>query len=168
MAFVTKTWKDRLVEFAGRRKLKNVSTNEEVLYDVSRSEGTVMQAGDSFSAANMNDLEQRIKKEFDNVSTSLGGLGFAQDENGKWGYKVGGADTVTPFKGDVKISFKVRVVMGDWQSNVVADNTYGPYYISVINGEISTTFTNVGSYRGNAGTGWTTFYITDIAIVEEE
>lgn len=71
MAFVTKTWKDRLVEFAGRRKLKNVSTNEEVLYDVSRSEGTVMQAGDSFSATNMNDLEQRIKTEFDNVNSSL-------------------------------------------------------------------------------------------------
>lgn len=71
MAFVTKTWKDRLVEFAGRRKLKNVSNNEEVLYDVSRSEGTVMQAGDSFSATNMNDLEQRIKTEFDNVNSSL-------------------------------------------------------------------------------------------------
>lgn len=71
MAFVTKTWKDRLVEFAGRRKLKNVSTNEEVLYDVSRSEGTVMQAGDSFNATNMNDLEQRIKTEFDNVNSSL-------------------------------------------------------------------------------------------------
>lgn len=71
MAFVTKTWKDRMVEFAGRRKLKNVSTNEEVLYDVSRSEGTVMQAGDAFSAANMNNLEQRIKKEFDTVNSSL-------------------------------------------------------------------------------------------------
>lgn len=74
MAFVTKTWKDRLVEFAGRRKLKNVSTNEEVLYDVSRSEGTVMQAGDSFNATNMNDLEQRIKTEFDNVNSSFADL----------------------------------------------------------------------------------------------
>ena len=94
MAFVTKTWKDRLVEFAGRRKLKNVSTNEEVLYDVSRSEGTVMQAGDSFNATNMNDLEQRIKTEFDNVNSS-----FAYDENGIYGYrrKVNGADTVFPF-----------------------------------------------------------------------
>ena len=76
MAFVTKTWKDRMVEFAGRRKLKNVSTNESVLYDVSRSEGTVMQAGDSFSATNMNDLEQRIKTEFDNVNSSLMDLGL--------------------------------------------------------------------------------------------
>lgn len=98
MAFVTKTWKDRMVEFAGRRKLKNVSTNEAVLYDVSRSEGTVMQAGDSFSATNMNDLEQRIKTEFDNVNSSLGGLSFAQDADGNWGYKVG-ADAVIPFRG---------------------------------------------------------------------
>lgn len=27
----------------------------------------------------------------------MGGLIFAQDENGKWGYKVGGADSVHPF-----------------------------------------------------------------------
>lgn len=71
MAFVTKTWKDRLVEFSGRRKLKNVSTNEETIYDVSRSEGTIMQVGDQFSAENMNNLEQRIKTEFDSVNSSL-------------------------------------------------------------------------------------------------
>lgn len=71
MGFVTKTWKDRLVEFSGRRKLKNVSTNEEIIYDVSRSEGTIMQVGDQFSAENMNNLEQRIKTEFDSVNSSL-------------------------------------------------------------------------------------------------
>lgn len=97
MAFVTKTWKDRLVEFAGRRKLKNVSTNEEVLYDVSRSEGTVMQAGDSFSAANMNDLEQRIKNEFDTVNSSLGGLSFGKDGDGNVGY-YGADGSLIPFK----------------------------------------------------------------------
>lgn len=97
MAFVTKTWKDRLVEYAGRRKLKNVATGEEVLMDVSRSEGTVSQAGDAFSAANMNNLEQRIKNEFDTVNSSLNGLSFAQDADGNWGYKVG-ADAVIPFK----------------------------------------------------------------------
>lgn len=74
MAFVTKTWKDRLVEYAGRRKLKNVATGEEVLMDVSRSEGTVSQAGDAFSAANMNNLEQRIKNEFDTVNSSLASI----------------------------------------------------------------------------------------------
>lgn len=71
MAFVTKEWKDRLVEFAGRRKLKNVTTGAETVFDVSRSEGAVSQAGDAFSAANMNNLEQRIKNEFDTVNGSL-------------------------------------------------------------------------------------------------
>lgn len=115
MAFVTKTWKDRLVEFAGRRKLKNVSTGEEILMDVSRSEGTVMQPGDAFSAENMNNLEQRIKTEFDNVNSSLGGLSFAQDANGKWGYKVG-ADAVIPFRQGI-VSFKL--VQGNWSGGNV-------------------------------------------------
>ena len=98
MAFVTKTWKDRLVEYAGRRKLKNVATGEEILMDVSRSEGTVNQAGDAFSAANMNNLEQRIKTEFDSVNSSLGVLKFGIDSDGNYGYIKDGADTVTPFK----------------------------------------------------------------------
>ena len=69
--FVPKEWKDRLAEFAGRRKLINVSTGEETTVDVSRAEGEVSQAGDAFSAANMNNLEQRIKDGFDKVDTNL-------------------------------------------------------------------------------------------------
>lgn len=97
MAFVTKTWKDRLVEYAGRRKLKNVATGEEVLMDVSRSEGTVSQAGDAFSAANMNNLEQRIKNEFDTVNSSFGGLKFGKDGDGNCGY-YGADGSLIPFK----------------------------------------------------------------------
>lgn len=97
MAFVTKTWKDRLVEYAGRRKLKNVATGEEILMDVSRSEGTVNQAGDAFSAANMNNLEQRIKTEFDSVNSSLGGLTFGTDGDGNYGY-YGADGSLIPFK----------------------------------------------------------------------
>lgn len=96
MAFVTKTWKDRLVEYSGRRKLKNVATGEEVLMDVSRSEGTVSQAGDAFSAANMNNLEQRIKNEFDTVNSSLGVDIKLIDGVPYWSER--GADTWNPFK----------------------------------------------------------------------
>lgn len=32
------------------------------------------------------------------LSRDLGGLAFAQDADGNWGYKAGGADTVIPFK----------------------------------------------------------------------
>ena len=33
------------------------------------------------------------------LNRDLGGLSFGQDAEGNWGYKAGGADTVTPFKG---------------------------------------------------------------------
>lgn len=100
MAFVTKEWKDRLVEYAGRRKLKNVATGEEIVYDVSRQEGAVSQAGDAFAAETMNDLEQRISDEFNQVNQNLGGFTPVIDATGEiTGYKttVGGADTVFPF-----------------------------------------------------------------------
>lgn len=80
--FTKKTWKDRLVEFAGRRTLKNVGTNESVTYDVTRAEGTVSQEGDAFSPANMNDMEQRIADGFsaaeaanNQLSSELGNIG---------------------------------------------------------------------------------------------
>lgn len=157
MAFVTKTWKDRMVEFAGRRKLKNVSTNESVLYDVSRSEGTVMQAGDSFSATNMNDLEQRIKTEFDNVNSSLESQpDFVYDEAGKiTGYKtkIGGADTVFPFSNGLNAIITVRSV------NTVYSSTGEKYYDTLLdtqftikNGKVESTkvITNNGASVG----GW--------------
>lgn len=74
MAFKKKTWKDRLVEFAGRRTLKRISgsADSQMVVDVSRNEGTVSQAGDAFSAANMNDLEQRIADEFSSINNNLG------------------------------------------------------------------------------------------------
>lgn len=100
MAFVTKTWKDRLVEFSGRRKLKNVSTNEEIIYDVSRSEGTIMQVGDQFSAENMNNLEQRIKTEFDSVNSSLNGCSFEQEGNN---FYIIGADAARKKLGSVTL-----------------------------------------------------------------
>lgn len=103
--FSSKEWKARLVEFAGRRLLRNVANGETVTYDVSRSEGQVSQEGDAFNTKNMNDLEQRISNGFANAKTNidslnrdLGGLAFAQDADGNWGYKAGGADTVIPFK----------------------------------------------------------------------
>jgi hypothetical protein len=111
--FSSKEWKARLVEFAGRRLLRNVANGETVTYDVSRSEGQVSQEGDAFNTKNMNDLEQRISNGFANAKTNidslnrdLGGLSFGQDADGNWGYKAGGADTVTPFKGDPDFDYE--------------------------------------------------------------
>lgn len=74
MAFKKKTWTDRMVEYAGRRKLTNVSTKQAVIYDVERSEGTVSKEGDAFSSQNMNDLEQRVADGFSEVKQTTDGL----------------------------------------------------------------------------------------------
>lgn len=84
--FTPKEWKARLVEFAGRRLLRNVANGETVTYDVSRSEGQVSQEGDAFNTKNMNDLEQRVANGFGNAKTAvetlssdLGGCSLEQD-----------------------------------------------------------------------------------------
>lgn len=113
--FTPKEWKARLVEFAGRRLLRNVANGESTTYDISRSEGQVSQEGDAFNTKNMNDLEQRISNGFakaktniDSLNSDLGGLVFAQDADGNWGYKAGGADTVIPFKNGQAIKVTVE------------------------------------------------------------
>lgn len=118
MAFQKKTWVDRLVEYAGRRKITNVSNGSSQIVDVERAEGIVSQEGSPFSAATMNDLEQRVADEFASVdddiklvNSNLGGLEFTQNADGRWGYKVGGADPVIPFKYNVN---RVHVGSMSW------------------------------------------------------
>lgn len=107
--FTAKEWKNRLVEFAGRRSLKNVSTNETTVYDVTRNEGQVSQEGDSFSATTMNDLEQRISEGFSAAEEANSQLSsefqawFGVTEDGQRGWKEQGADTVTPFNIATKV-----------------------------------------------------------------
>lgn len=61
--FSAKTWKDRVTEYPTRRVLTKTDGSKETV-TVSRSEGSVSQEGDAFSAANMNDLEARIATAF--------------------------------------------------------------------------------------------------------
>lgn len=70
MAFEVKTWLDRIAEFPTRRRLTKSDGTDE-LVTVAREEGTVSQEGDAFSAANMNNLEERIKAGFDDVNGKL-------------------------------------------------------------------------------------------------
>ncbi len=78
MAFVKKVWQDRAVEFAGRRRLKNVLTEEETVYDVTRNEGTILKEGDKFSAENMNGLEDRIEKAINELNDNVQAMTQAQ------------------------------------------------------------------------------------------
>lgn len=93
MAFKKKTWSDRMVEYAGRRKLTNVSTKQAIICDVERSEGTVSKEGDAFSSQNMNDLEQRVADGFSEVKQTTDGL--IQNLNG---YKFDVIDGIPSYK----------------------------------------------------------------------
>ena len=62
--YVPKNWKNREVEHAGRRTLTDVISGTSQTVDVTRSEGTITEAGDAFDASTMNDLEGRIGSAF--------------------------------------------------------------------------------------------------------
>lgn len=71
MAFQTKEWKDRISQYANRRKLTDVSNDTTQTVVVSRDEGTITQEGDAFSAENMNGLESRIFTAFSEIATQI-------------------------------------------------------------------------------------------------
>ncbi len=60
MGFISRVWKDRKSEYPNRRLLTKENGSTE-LVTVSREEGIISEEGSAFSAANMNDLEQRIE-----------------------------------------------------------------------------------------------------------
>lgn len=94
MAFFSKkTWKDRLVEYAGRRKITNVSTMVAQIVDVERAEGIVSEEGNALSAANMNDFEQRVADGFTSVQRTTDTLN--QNLNG---YKFDVIDGIPSYK----------------------------------------------------------------------
>ena len=60
MAYISKVWVDRQTEYPTRRKLAFDDGTGDKIVTVSREEGTIYEAGDIFSAQNMNGLESRI------------------------------------------------------------------------------------------------------------
>lgn len=78
MAFSKKIWLDRIAEYPTRRRLKKSDGTDEIV-SVSREEGAISQEGDAFSAANMNDLEDRVASEFNSLNLKMGNkLGYKQ------------------------------------------------------------------------------------------
>lgn len=76
VSYTSKTWKDRDVQYPGRRQLQKADSSTEQV-TVYRDEGTITEVGDGFNAANMNDLEGRIGTAFSAVPTFVeltGGL----------------------------------------------------------------------------------------------
>lgn len=66
MAFVKKTWKNRISEYPNRRTINDGYTTKQVT--VGRDEGIVSEEGDAFNAENMNDLEDRIDNAINSVN----------------------------------------------------------------------------------------------------
>lgn len=67
-----KVWVNRQSEHPARRKLTPTGNDGE--YDVSRSEGIIMEDGDAFDADTMNDLERRVAAGFTELDpTGAGG-----------------------------------------------------------------------------------------------
>lgn len=65
MAYYTsKNWKNRDVEYPGRRTLTDTLSGTSQTVDVTRSEGTIYEAGSAFDSSEMNDLEGRIGSGF--------------------------------------------------------------------------------------------------------
>lgn len=107
MAFKKKTWVDRMVEYAGRRKITNVTTMAAQIVDVERAEGVVSEEGTAINAVNMNDFEQRtadafsaVQQDIEGINSDLGGLSFYEDSSGKY---VVGADSVPKKLGSIPI-----------------------------------------------------------------
>ena len=71
MAYTKKTWKDRISQYLNRRKITDINTGTTQTVTVVRDEGNVTEAGDTFTAAVMNDLETRIDNEFTALAASL-------------------------------------------------------------------------------------------------
>ena len=161
--FSAKEWKARLVEFAGRRSLRNVANGETATYDVSRSEGQVSQEGDAFNTKNMNDLEQRVANGFADAKTAVDtlnrdlkfpdGVGFYPDiQDGVRGYNTDskrGADTFTPFKKTVNLGTGTRFDVSLYSNHkkFTADN----FIIKIERVTTSQSPTDNDQDNGNAG-----------------
>lgn len=76
MSFVSKLWKNRDSEYPTRRILNDLSTTPptQMLVTVERSEGEVTEAGDTFDANTMNNLEARIASAFTQADAKMGDL----------------------------------------------------------------------------------------------
>lgn len=68
--FDTKTWLNRISEYANRRKLTDDSGTTSIV-TVERYEGSIQQEGDAFNAENMNDLESRISASINSLDESI-------------------------------------------------------------------------------------------------
>lgn len=132
MAFAKKTWVDRMVEYAGRRKLTNISTGTTEVVDVTRSEGTVSAEGDAFNAANMNNLESRIYNTFNEITKVYTNVSVAASAWGTYTASLTGESDIVseyPYKADITLSGMTanHCAKISFAPAEIADGVFAPY-----------------------------------------
>lgn len=103
---------------------------------------------------------------------------FAQDTDGNWGYKIGGADPVIPFRRDwemvLKITFGANASSGEWKGYPTPTDDPGGWFTSIettvtcINGQITlSNYTGIARRFNNQSTVIAGF-ISNITVVKFE
>lgn len=138
MAYVSKQWKDRLVEYPNRRTITHDDLTQEVV-SVNRNEGTIYEAGDVLDSVNMNNLESRIAAglaEKQNTLTAGTGITIVNDVISATGGGGGGAviDDTTTALDKTWSSSKIDSELDDKQDTLTAGTG-----ISIVNNVISAT-----------------------------
>ena len=80
---------------------KNMETKVGAINGITSS--TTANSTDIAASANL------VNTRCNELSNNLGGLSFGQDADGNWGYKIGGADTVVPFKGEPDFDYEHNI-----------------------------------------------------------
>ena len=172
MAFSLKTWVNRISEYPNRRKLTHEDGSTE-LVTVARAEGQISAEGNAFSAEEMNDLENRIKGGFEEVTQSLTNVNnskktyirlvlpnIAADAKAVCDYinKNYLMGQITPM---YSIEFDVVASNADWFSGVLSTDSnvdsnartvWGIVQRRSISADNSTVYKYFGSGTGGAGT----------------
>ncbi len=80
---------------------KNMQTKVGAINGITSS--TTANSTDIAASANL------VNTRCNELSNNLGGLSFGQDADGNWGFKIGGADPVVPFKGEPDFDYEHNI-----------------------------------------------------------
>ena len=126
---------DILNESMNGKRRWTITPNDDGTYTLEDAT-TYDQIGNTFGQAQVNEMNKAINESVDQARviddyktlaavnqngfvpgakpvaqliSDLGGLSFGQDDDGNWGYKAGGADTVVPFKGEPDFDYEHNI-----------------------------------------------------------
>lgn len=80
---------------------KNMQTKVGAINGITSS--TTANSTDIAASANL------VNTRCNELSNNFGGLSFGQDTDGNWGFKIGGADPVIPFKGEPDFDYEHNI-----------------------------------------------------------